>query len=103
MIVRSASLNIPVILDGVTTLASALVAVAIKPEVRDSMLLGHLSSEPASKIAAENLNLKPILDLALRLGEGTGAILSVPIIRAACRLHAEMSPLSDVANLDSSS
>ena len=103
LIVRSASLNIPVILDGVTTLASALVAVAIKPEVRDSMLLGHLSSEPASKIAAENLNLKPILDLDLRLGEGTGAILSVPIIRAACRLHAEMSPLSDVVNLDSSS
>lgn len=101
LIIRSASLNIPVILDGVTTLASALIAVATKPEVRNSMLLGHLSSEPASKIAAENLNLKPILDLDLRLGEGTGAILSVPIIRAACRLHGEMSPLSDVVNIDS--
>lgn len=96
LIVRSASLNVPVVLDGVSTLAAALLAVAFKPEVRSSILLGHISSEPASKIAAGQLKLDPILDLELRLGEGTGAILSIPIIRAACRLHSEMSPLSAV-------
>jgi nicotinate-nucleotide--dimethylbenzimidazole phosphoribosyltransferase len=95
-ITRGATLRVPILLDGVTTLAAALVAKSLKPEVSSLFILGHLSAEPASQIAAKHLSLRPILDLNLRLGEGTGAILAIPILRAACRVVAEMSRLSDL-------
>jgi nicotinate-nucleotide--dimethylbenzimidazole phosphoribosyltransferase len=95
-ITRGATLRVPILLDGVTTLAAALVAKQLKPEVSNLFILGHLSAEPASQIAAKHLSLRPILDLNLRLGEGTGAILAIPILRAACRVVAEMSRLSDL-------
>jgi len=94
-ITRGASLGVPIILDGVITLAAACMAVKLKPEVADFLIAGHCSTEPASRIAITNLQLKPILDLNLRLGEGTGAVLSIPILRAACLAYERMGKLEN--------
>ena len=95
-ILRAASLQIPVVLDGVITLAAAIVAQAINPEVNQISIAGHASSEPGSQIAIAHLQLQPILDLDLRLGEGTGALLSIPIIRSACQVISKMARISDL-------
>ncbi|MCI0435094.1 MAG: nicotinate-nucleotide--dimethylbenzimidazole phosphoribosyltransferase [Gemmatimonadetes bacterium] len=87
---ESARRQVPVILDGVISTAAALVAVAIAPGCRDWMLAGHVSPEPGHRLALDSLKLKPLLDLGMRLGEGTGALLAVPIVRAALAMHAEM-------------
>jgi nicotinate-nucleotide--dimethylbenzimidazole phosphoribosyltransferase len=95
-ILRAASLQIPVVLDGVITLAAATVAKAINPEISKFFIAGHCSSEPGSRIAITHLQLQPILDLELRLGEGTGALLSIPIIRSACQALSRMARISDL-------
>jgi nicotinate-nucleotide--dimethylbenzimidazole phosphoribosyltransferase len=93
-ILRAASLQIPVVLDGVITLAAALVAHEINPEINQFCIAGHASSEPGSHIVIAYLQLQPILDLELRLGEGTGALLSIPIIRASCQALSGMARIS---------
>jgi nicotinate-nucleotide--dimethylbenzimidazole phosphoribosyltransferase len=95
-ILRSTSLQIPVVLDGVITLAAAVVAKAINPDISQFLIAGHCSSEPGSRIAIAHLELQPILDLELRLGEGTGALLSIPIIRAACQALSRMARIADL-------
>ena len=95
-ILRAASLQVPVVLDGVITLAAAAVAQAINPEINQFLIAGHSSSEPGSRIAITHLQLQPILDLELRLGEGTGALLAVPIIRSACRALSGMARIADL-------
>jgi nicotinate-nucleotide--dimethylbenzimidazole phosphoribosyltransferase len=96
-ILRATSLQVPVALDGVITLASATVAKAINPEVSRFLIAGHSSSEPGSRIAITHIDLQPILDLDLRLGEGTGALLSIPIIRSACQALSRMARISDLS------
>jgi nicotinate-nucleotide--dimethylbenzimidazole phosphoribosyltransferase len=95
-ILRAVSLQIPVVLDGVITLAAAMVAKAINPDLSQFLIAGHCSSEPGSRIAIAHLELQPILDLELRLGEGTGALLSIPIIRAACQALSRMARIADL-------
>jgi nicotinate-nucleotide--dimethylbenzimidazole phosphoribosyltransferase len=95
-ILRAASLQIPVVLDGVITLAAATVAKAIDPDISQFLIAGHSSSEPGSRIAIAHLELQPILDLELRLGEGTGALLSIPIIRASCQALSRMARIADL-------
>jgi nicotinate-nucleotide--dimethylbenzimidazole phosphoribosyltransferase len=95
-ILRAASLQIPVVLDGVITLAAATIAKAINPEINQFLIAGHSSSEPGSRIAITHLQLQPILDLELRLGEGTGALLAIPIIRSACQALSRMARISDL-------
>jgi nicotinate-nucleotide--dimethylbenzimidazole phosphoribosyltransferase len=95
-ILRAASLQIPVVLDGVITLAAATVAKAINPDISQFLIAGHSSSEPGSRIAIAHLELQPILDLELRLGEGTGALLSIPIIRVACQALSRMARIADL-------
>jgi nicotinate-nucleotide--dimethylbenzimidazole phosphoribosyltransferase len=95
-ILRAASLQIPVVLDGVITLAAATIAKAINPEINQFLIAGHSSSEPGSRIAITHLQLQPILDLELRLGEGTGALLAVPIIRSACQALSRMARIADL-------
>jgi nicotinate-nucleotide--dimethylbenzimidazole phosphoribosyltransferase len=95
-ILRATSLQIPVIADGVITLAAATIAKAINPEINQFLIAGHCSSEPGSRIAIATMQLQPILDLELRLGEGTGALLSVPIIRSACQALSRMARITDL-------
>lgn len=79
----AASNNTPFILDGVIAAAAACVAEALAPGVAARSIAGHLSSEPAAAIALHHLGLEPLLDLDLRLGEGTGACLALPLLNAA--------------------
>jgi nicotinate-nucleotide--dimethylbenzimidazole phosphoribosyltransferase len=95
-ILRAAALQIPVVLDGVITLAAATIAKAINPEINHFLIAGHSSSEPGSRIAITHLQLQPILDLELRLGEGTGALLALPIIRSACQALSRMARITDL-------
>jgi len=88
--------RIPVILDGVSTNAGAMVAVALAPEVAGYLVAGHASTEPGATLALARLGLDPLLDLGMRLGEGTGALLAVPIVQAAARVMAETAILDDL-------
>ena len=92
---ESARRGVPVMLDGYISTAAALAAVAIEPGVVDWMLASHRSAEAGHRIALEKLNLEPLLDLRLRLGEGTGAALTLPIVRAALALHAKMATFGE--------
>ncbi|WP_229867593.1 nicotinate-nucleotide--dimethylbenzimidazole phosphoribosyltransferase, partial [Streptomyces chryseus] len=78
-----ASLRTPVILDGVSAGAAALVARAIAPEALAACIAGHRSAEPGHVAALNKLGLRPLVDLDLRLGEGTGALLALPVVQSA--------------------
>ena len=93
-VLGGAARRLPVVLDGVNAGAAALVAAAVAPEAVGYWLAGHRSAEPGHRIALRHLGLAPLLDLDLRLGEGTGALLAVPLVQAAA--HA----LRDVATFD---
>ncbi|TGK19345.1 nicotinate-nucleotide--dimethylbenzimidazole phosphoribosyltransferase [Leptospira fluminis] len=82
--------GIPLILDGMITGAAALIAFRRNPEVVSGCIAGHISSEPAHKWILEELGLRPVLDLNLALGEGSGAALAMGILESGCRMFAEM-------------
>ncbi|MFC9424969.1 nicotinate-nucleotide--dimethylbenzimidazole phosphoribosyltransferase [Streptomyces sp. NPDC056987] len=90
-----ASMRTPVILDGVSAGAAALVARAIAPEALAACIAGHRSAEPGHVAALNKLGLRPLVDLDLRLGEGTGALLALPVIQSAARA------MHEVATFDS--
>ncbi|MFT5223410.1 MAG: nicotinate-nucleotide--dimethylbenzimidazole phosphoribosyltransferase [Glaciecola sp.] len=96
IILAGAARRVPVLLDGVITNAAALVAVALAPDVAEHLVAGHRSVEPAATIALEHLGLTPLVDLRLRLGEGTGALLAVPIVQAAARVLTHMVSLEEL-------
>lgn len=96
VVLAGAARQVPVVLDGVIADAAALVAAALHAAVPDRLLAGHRSTEPAATIALDRLGLRPLLDLDLRLGEGTGAVLAIPIVRAAASLLSGMATLEDV-------
>jgi nicotinate-nucleotide--dimethylbenzimidazole phosphoribosyltransferase len=86
--------DLPVVLDGVVSGAAAIVAQAVDPAALETAIASHVSAEPAHRIALERLGLEPYLDWGLRLGEGTGALLMMPMLDAAAAL------LRNVAKLD---
>ncbi len=98
-LVQAAVRRTPVLLDGVVSCAAALVAQRIAHRTRLWWLAGHRSPEPAQTAALERLRLTPVVDFSLRLGEGTGALLALPVLRAAQATLAEMSTFeqADVA------
>ena len=85
----------PVLLDGLVVTAAAMAAERMAPGVRAWWRAGHRSPEPAHSAALAELNLEPILDLGLRLGEGTGAALALPVLRAAVATCASMATFDD--------
>lgn len=91
----AAARRIPVVLDGVIVSAAALLANAIDPNVRAYFIASHLSLEPGHGIALRFLGLSPLLDLNLRLGEATGAVLALPLIEAASRMICEMQTFAE--------
>ncbi len=97
-ILGAASRGMPVVIDGVIAAAGALVANALAPYSRDYMIAGHLSVEPGAKAALEYLEKRPLLNLDMRLGEGTGACLAVPIVQVAAKIINEMATF-DEANV----
>jgi nicotinate-nucleotide--dimethylbenzimidazole phosphoribosyltransferase len=82
--------RIPVVLDGFITGAAALVAAGLEPGVVDALIAGHRSPERGHALVLDKLGLEPVLDLRLRLGEGTGAALALPIVRSALALLNDM-------------
>jgi nicotinate-nucleotide--dimethylbenzimidazole phosphoribosyltransferase len=90
VILGGAVAGLPVVLDGFIAGAAALVAVALAPAAGAYLFAGHRSAEPGHRAALAALELEPILDLGLRLGEGTGAVLALPILDAAERVLDEM-------------
>ncbi|MCW2616646.1 MAG: 5,6-dimethylbenzimidazole synthase [Frankiales bacterium] len=91
----AAALRVPVVLDGVIAGSAALVAAALHPDALVACVAGHRSSEPGHARALAALGLRPLIDLDLRLGEGSGAVLALPLVQAAVRV------LRDVATFDS--
>jgi nicotinate-nucleotide--dimethylbenzimidazole phosphoribosyltransferase len=89
-----AALRVPVLLDGVNAGAAALAAAAFAPHARTFWVAGHRSAEPGHARALAHLGLDPLLDLGMRLGEGTGALLALPVLQSAAQA------LQDVATFD---
>jgi nicotinate-nucleotide--dimethylbenzimidazole phosphoribosyltransferase len=89
-ITGGAAAKVPVIVDGVIASAALLAAHALTPGVLAYCVAGHRSAEPGASIALSALGLTPLLDLDLRLGEGTGACLALPVVQAAAKILAEM-------------
>ncbi len=90
VILAAAANRVPVVIDGFISGAAALIAYTLEPKVKDYMIAAHCSVERGHKIALEFLGLKPVLDLNLRLGEGTGAALAMNIIEAGTKILNEM-------------
>jgi nicotinate-nucleotide--dimethylbenzimidazole phosphoribosyltransferase len=97
LILAAAAQRVPVVIDGFITGAAALVAARLCPPVRDYLFAGHVSVEQGHRVILETLGLTPLLDLGLRLGEGTGAALAMSLIEAATRAHAEMATFAEAA------
>lgn len=95
-VLGAASERRPVVIDGFISSAAALVAIRLCPAARDYCVLAHRSAEKGHDIVLAAFGTKPLLDLGLRLGEGTGALLAVPLVRAAARLMTDVADLSDV-------
>lgn len=87
--------RVPVIVDGYVATAAAAVLHKLGPPALDHCLFGHVSAEPAHARALSEMDKKPLLDLGLRLGEGTGAALAAGIVKAAARLHAGMATFAE--------
>jgi nicotinate-nucleotide--dimethylbenzimidazole phosphoribosyltransferase len=94
-VLGAAALRVPVVLDGVIAGAAALVAAALAPDALGACVAGHRSAEPGHLVALRRLGLRPLVELELRLGEGTGAVLALPLVQSAVRA------LREVATFDS--
>jgi nicotinate-nucleotide--dimethylbenzimidazole phosphoribosyltransferase len=95
VILAGAKNKIPVVIDGFISGAAALIAVGIEPKAKNFIIASHLSVESGHKTALDYLELKPLLDLNMRLGEGTGAALGINLVEAGCRILSEMATFED--------
>lgn len=89
--------GLPVLVDGFISTAAALTAVRIAPESSDWMIYAHGSAEPGHAYLMEALQAKPLLNLGMRLGEGSGATVALPLLRLACALHNGMATFAEAA------
>ena len=96
-IIAAAQSRIPVLVDGFIVSVAALSAVRLNPSCRPYLLFSHRSAEQGHRLVLKALDAHPLLDLDLRLGEGSGAALAVPILRLACALHNRMATFAEAA------
>ncbi|GAI28672.1 unnamed protein product, partial [marine sediment metagenome] len=94
-ILGAAAQRIPVVIDGFIVGAAALIAARLCPKVKDYLIAAHVSVEAGHKTVFDYLELKPLFNLGMRLGEGTGAALAISIIEAAAKALAEMATFTD--------
>lgn len=92
---QAAALGLPVLVDGFISSVAGLAAVRLEPACRDWLLFGHRSAEPGHRLVLDALEARPVLDLSMRLGEGSGAAAALPILRAACALHNGMATFAE--------
>lgn len=96
-VMLAAAVNrVPVVVDGLISTASALIATTIEPKVKDYLITSHATDEPGGKKASELLGKEPMLKMNMCLGEGSGAALAFPIIEAACSMMKNMPTFEDV-------
>lgn len=95
IILGAAARRIPVLVDGFISTAGALIAVALAPNSRHYIIAAHRSVEPGHRVMQQHLDLQPIFQLDLRLGEGTGAALAMPVVAAAAAILNEMATFAD--------
>ena len=100
VILGAASHRIPVVIDGFISGAAALIAAGLSPQSKDYMIAGHCSVEPGHKLLLQHLGLRPLLDLEMRLGEGTGAALAISIIETSTRILTEMATFTEAGVSD---
>lgn len=93
--ITAAQRGIPVLVDGYICSAAALVACRINPTIRPWLLFAHTSAEPGHRHVLVALNADPLLDLGMRLGEGSGAAVALPLLRSACALHNGMATFAE--------
>jgi len=91
---------VPVVIDGFISTAAAMIAVSLAPQTRDYLIAAHRSQELGHQIMLEWLGTTPLLNLGLRLGEGTGAALAISLIEAACKILDEMATFSEAGVSD---
>jgi nicotinate-nucleotide--dimethylbenzimidazole phosphoribosyltransferase len=103
VILGAAAHRIPVVIDGFVSGAAALIAVGLSPTAKDYLIASHCSVEIGHKAILKYLGLKPILDLELRLGEGTGAALGIFLVEAAAKVLAEMATFAEAGVSEKSS
>lgn len=97
VILAAAALRKPVVVDGFISTAGALIAQSLAPASREFIIAAHRSVEQGHRIMQEHLGLSPLLDLNMRLGEGTGAALAMPIVEAAARVLTEVATFAEAA------
>jgi nicotinate-nucleotide--dimethylbenzimidazole phosphoribosyltransferase len=90
MVLGAAARRIAVVIDGFICTAGAAIACSIAPNATGAIIAGHLSQEPGHRVLLESMGVKPLLQLDMRLGEGTGAVLTFPLIESAVRIYNEM-------------
>ena len=100
LILGAASNRIPVVVDGFISTAGALIAYTIEPAVKEYMFAAHNSVERGHRLALEAMGLSPILDLGMRLGEGTGAALAMLVIEAGLKIYKEMATFAEAGVTD---
>jgi nicotinate-nucleotide--dimethylbenzimidazole phosphoribosyltransferase len=96
-IIAAAQSRIPVLVDGFIVSVAALSAVRVNPSCRPYLLFSHRSAEQGHRVVLDALDAHPLLDLDLRLGEGSGAAVALPILRLACALHNRMATFAEAA------
>jgi nicotinate-nucleotide--dimethylbenzimidazole phosphoribosyltransferase len=96
-IIASAQRRIPVLVDGFIVSVAALAAIRVNPSCRPYLIFSHRSAEQGHRLVLEALDARPLLDLDLRLGEGSGAALALPILRLTCALHNRMATFAEAA------
>jgi nicotinate-nucleotide--dimethylbenzimidazole phosphoribosyltransferase len=94
MVLAGARHHLVVVLDGFISTAAAALAIGMEPNARDYLIAGHCSEEPGHKLLLDHLQLIPVLSLGMRLGEGTGAALAMPVIESAIALYHQMATFS---------
>jgi len=95
VILGAASNRVPVVIDGFISGAAALIAAGLCPQSKDYLIAGHCSVEPGHKIMLRHLGLRPLLDLEMRLGEGTGATLAMSLAETSVRILSEMATFDE--------
>jgi nicotinate-nucleotide--dimethylbenzimidazole phosphoribosyltransferase len=95
LVIGSAARRIPVVIDGFISTAGALVACELEPMVKEYLFASHNSVERGHMVMLERMALKPLLDLGLRLGEGTGAALGISLVEAGVKIYSEMATFKD--------
>jgi nicotinate-nucleotide--dimethylbenzimidazole phosphoribosyltransferase len=98
--IGAAAARLPLVLDGFITGAAALAATALEPRIATRLLAGHRSVEPGHAIVLDRLGLRPVLELDMRLGEGTGAALAMQVVGAAAAVRDGMATFAEAAVSD---